>query len=107
MERIKEVPVLGQIATLIDRYPRISAWIVLSAGIIILLVREAQDVGLTTSNWIALITASILVAGLCIWIVSWEDKEEEGAPSTAIKVTSEKPADLEPPKESSEEKPAE
>jgi hypothetical protein len=79
VEQIKKTPVIGQLITLIDRYPRIAAWIVLSTGIIILLVREAQDVGLTTRNWVALIVASILVSGLCIWIVSWEDEEEAEA----------------------------
>ena len=54
----------------------LTAWIVLSVGCIALLVYEARDVGLTTGNWIALIVATIAVAGLCIWIVSWEDEEE-------------------------------
>ncbi len=75
-ERLKEMPVVGNILTVIDTYPRISAWIVLSVGIVALLIYEARDVGLTTTNWIALIVASVLVAGLCIWIVSWEDEEE-------------------------------
>lgn len=60
----------------VDRYPRLLAWAVLSAGIIGLLVYEARDVDLTTTNWIALIVASIAVSGLCIWIVSWEDEDE-------------------------------
>ena len=75
-ERLKEMPVVGNVLTIIDTYPRISAWVVLSVGIIVLLIYEARDVGLTTTNWIALIVASVLVAGLCIWIVSWEDEEE-------------------------------
>ena len=62
---------------LIERYPRITAWIVLAVGCIALLVYEARDVGLTAGNWIALIGATVAVAGLCIWIVSWEDKDED------------------------------
>lgn len=99
MEKIKEMPVIGQLITILDRYPRISAWGVLSAGIIILLVREAQDQGLTTGNWIALIVASILVSGLCIWIVSWEDEEDPTATQAPVlrvkseKVEEEKPAE--------------
>lgn len=88
MENLKQTPVLGQVLNMLDTYPRISAWVVLSVGIIALLVYEARDVGLTTGNWVALIIASIVVAGLCIWIVSWEDEEEtEG--SDTIRVTSE------------------
>ena len=58
-------------------HPRIAAWGVLSAGMIILLVIEARDIGLSVGNWIALIVATVLVAGACIWIVSWEDVDEE------------------------------
>jgi hypothetical protein len=83
VERIKEVPVLGPVINIFDTYPRISAWVILSAGIIILLLIEARDVGLTVGNWIALIIVSIIVAGLSIWIVSWED--EAGAEAVVVK----------------------
>ncbi|NJL95777.1 MAG: hypothetical protein HC915_19615 [Anaerolineae bacterium] len=87
MERMKTMPVIGQILTVLDTYPRLSAWVVLSVGIVGLLVYEARDVGLSTGNWVALIIASVVVAGLCIWIVSWEDEEETPADS-AIQVKS-------------------
>jgi len=44
---------------------------------IVLLVIEARDVGLLPGQWVALLTACVLVAGVCIWIVSWEDADEE------------------------------
>ncbi len=65
------------ILSLVDRYPRILAWVVLSVGIIALLVYEARDIDLTATNWLALVIASIAVSGLCIWIVSWEDEDEQ------------------------------
>ena len=70
MDRLRNTPVIGPVIGLIDRWPRLSAWIVLSVGCIALLVYEARDVGLTAANWIALIVATIGVAGLCIWIVA-------------------------------------
>ena len=57
-------------------HPRLAAWIVLSVGMVALLVNEARDVGLTTGNWISLVVATVLVAGACIMIVSWEDDDE-------------------------------
>lgn len=57
------------------RHPRISAWVVLAAGMVALLVNEARDVGLLPSQWLALIVATVLVAGACVWIISWEDKD--------------------------------
>lgn len=62
-------------------HPRLAAWIVLSLGMIILLVIAARDVGLLPTQWIALLVACILVAGACIWIVSWEDSDEEETPA--------------------------
>jgi len=74
----------------VSRHPRISAWVVLAAGMVALLVNEARNVGLLPSQWLALIIATILVAGACIWIISWEDKDQpeddnqpaENAPAT-------------------------
>ncbi len=57
-------------------HPRISAWVVLSVGMVGLLVYEARSVGLLPTQWIALIVTTILVAGACIWIISWEDEDD-------------------------------
>jgi K+ transporter len=65
-------------------HPRLAAWLVLSLGMVILLVIEARNVGLTAGNWIALVIATVLVAGLCIWIVSWEDVDELDAESALV-----------------------
>lgn len=77
VDRLKTQPGLGPLIRLVEAWPRLTAWIVLSVGCVALLVYEARDVGLTAGNWIALIVATVLVAGLCIWIVSWEDEDEE------------------------------
>jgi hypothetical protein len=76
LNSLKRIPVLGSLINFADARPRLAAWIVLSLGIVILLMIEARDVGLLIGQWLALIIASVLVAGLCIWIVSWEDKDE-------------------------------
>lgn len=83
--RLNTVPVLRDLIKFADQRPRIAAWIVLSLGIVILLMVEARDVGLLITQWLALIVASVLVAGLCIWIVTWEDSDEAAAeaPGTA------------------------
>lgn len=66
-------------------HPRLAAWIVLSVGMVTLLIIEARDVGLLATQWVALVTATVLVAGACIWIISWEDEDEseDGGQSTA------------------------
>jgi hypothetical protein len=61
----------------ISRHPRVAAWIILSLGMTVLLVYEARDVGLLPMQWVALVLATVLVAGLCVYIISWEDDNEE------------------------------
>lgn len=76
-----------------NTHPRLAAWIVLSVGMIILLVIEAQNVGLLLGQWIALIAAVIFVAGVCIWIISWEDDDDApDAVKTAESIAVEKVA---------------
>jgi len=72
INRLKQLP--G--AAWVEAHPRLAAWIVLAAGMVILLVIEARDVGLLVGQWIALIVATVLVAGACIWIISWDDGDE-------------------------------
>jgi hypothetical protein len=64
-----------------QRHPRLAAWIVLALGMVVLLVIEARDVGLLPTQWVALIAACVLVAGACVWIISWEDPDEADAPA--------------------------
>jgi hypothetical protein len=66
IERLKQLP--G--AAWATAHPRLSAWIVLALGMVILLAIEARE-------WIALIVVTILVAGACIWIVTWDDDDNE------------------------------
>lgn len=82
MERLKQLP--G--AAWVEAHPRLAAWIVLALGMIILLAIEARDVGLLPGQWIALMVATVLVAGACIWIITWDDEDldtEEGESSAS------------------------
>jgi len=83
----------------IVRHPRLSAWMVLSLGMVALLVHEARNVGLLPSQWLALIVATVLVAGACVWIISWEDKdnpEDEAEISAGEEATRESESTAEP-----------
>jgi hypothetical protein len=43
------------------------------------LLWSAKDVGLLPTQLLALVIATILLAGLCVWIIGWEDDESEQA----------------------------
>ncbi len=65
------------------RHPRITAWIVLAIGMVIILLWAAKDVGLLPTQMLALVVATIALAGLCVWIIGWEDEDEDQEPSDA------------------------
>ena len=68
----------------VERHPQLTAWVVLAAGMVIILVWAAKDVGLLPGQWAALIVATILLAGLCVWIIGWNGEEEEGSDAEAV-----------------------
>jgi len=61
----------------VARHPRLTAWAVLAVGMVAILIWSARNVGLEALQWAALIVATIALAGLCVWIIGWNDKEEE------------------------------
>ena len=70
---------MSQIMTWAKAHPRLAAWLVLALGMDLMVAYEARSVGLLPGQWLALIVATTLVAGLCVWIIGWEDDEEDEA----------------------------
>lgn len=61
-------------------HPRLAAWIALGLGMNAIVIYEARDVGLLAGQWAALLIATTLVAGLCVWIIGWEDDDADAPP---------------------------
>jgi CHASE2 domain-containing sensor protein len=75
---------MSAVKTFFTEHPQLAAWLVLAVGMVIILVYSARDVGLLPGQWAALIAATIGLAGLCVWIIGWEDdydEDEEGESS--------------------------
>ena len=69
----------------VSQHPRLTAWVVLAIGMVAILAWSARDVGLLPGQWVALIVATIGLAGLCVWIIGWEDQElEEESEAAAL-----------------------
>jgi len=68
----------------LERHPNLTAWAVLAVGMLIILAWSARDVGLNARQWLALAAATVALAGLCAWIISWEadDDAAEGDMAT-------------------------
>lgn len=57
-------------------HPNLSSWFLLAIGMVIILVVAARSVGFTAGQWAALVVATVLLAGLCVWIIGWEDNSK-------------------------------
>lgn len=66
---------MSSLKQFVGQHPRLAAWLVLAVGMVAILVWSARDVGLLAGQWAALIVATIGLAGLCVWIIGWEDGE--------------------------------
>ncbi len=64
---------MQSIKSWVNLHPKLVAWIVLALGMVIMVVWSAKDVGLLAGQMLALIVATIGLAGLCVWIIGWED----------------------------------
>ena len=54
-------------------HPNIIAWVVLAIGMVaLLLILMPKDLGLLPGQMATLVVSTILLAGLCVWIISWD-----------------------------------
>ncbi len=70
---------MSSLKQFVTQHPRLTAWLVLAVGMVAILAWSARDVGLLAGQWVALIVATIGLAGLCVWIIGWEDVDEEAS----------------------------
>ena len=63
---------MASIREFASKHPRLISWIVLALGMVIMLLWAAKDVGLLPGQMIALVVATVLLAGVCVWIIGWE-----------------------------------
>ena len=68
-----------------NTHPRLAAWIGLSIGMVIILVIASNGAGLQFGNLAFLVLATVGVAGLCVWIIGWEDGDDAEDPAPAAK----------------------
>ena len=62
-----------------NNHPNLASFLLLAAGMLIILYFSARHVGFTPTQWLALAVATIALAALSVWIISWGDGEEDGA----------------------------
>ncbi len=66
-------------------HPNLVSFVILALGMLIILYFSARHVGFTPSQWLALAAATVALAGLSVWIISWgEDDAEEDETSADV-----------------------
>jgi hypothetical protein len=66
---------MQQLRKLWNGHPNLLSWVALAVGMVVIVILAARNVGFLPGQWAALIAATIALAGLCVWIISWEDGE--------------------------------
>lgn len=56
----------------LNQHPQLVAWFILAVFMVPVLLWAARDVGLLPGQLAALVVSTILLAGLCAWIIGWE-----------------------------------
>jgi predicted tellurium resistance membrane protein TerC len=67
---------MSALKELVNQHPRLVAWVALAIGMVAILLWSAQDVGLEPGQTAALVVATVGLAGLCVWIIGWEEEAE-------------------------------
>jgi hypothetical protein len=73
--RAGALPVLRLIARWYGRRPFLTSWLLLSAGMLLLMTLFSLDAGLTLRQYAAIAAATVGFAWLCVWIVFLEEQE--------------------------------
>lgn len=68
---------MTQLRKLWNGHPNLVSWFVLAVGMVVIVVVAARNVGFKAGQWAALSAATVALAGLCVWIISWEDGADE------------------------------
>ena len=55
-----------------SQHPQLVAWFVLAVFMVPMLLWAAKDVGLLPGQLAALVVSTVLLAGLCGWIIGWD-----------------------------------
>ena len=61
-------------------HPYLLAWALLATAMTAIMLVSSRNVALEVAQRFWLVVATIGLAGLCVWIISWEDDPLDGEP---------------------------
>lgn len=75
MDRAEAPRKPSRLQSLWQAHPRLVTWLVLAVGMVVILLYAARDAELLPGQRLVLVVATVALAGLCTWIISWEQGE--------------------------------
>lgn len=63
---------MARVKQFVNEHPNIAAWTALAVGMVVMLLIAVRHVGLLPGQVLALVVITVLLAGLCVWIISLE-----------------------------------
>ena len=63
---------MSSLRDFVHRHPQMSAFLGLAVAMVAMLLYAAKDVSLLPTQMATLVAATIVLAGLCVWIIGWE-----------------------------------
>lgn len=63
---------MHRVQEFVRSHPQITAWVALAAAMVVVLFIAARDVKLLPTQMATLTVSTVLLAGLCVWIIHWE-----------------------------------
>lgn len=60
-----------------EEHPLLGSWLLLAVGMVAILLVASREVELLAMQRFWMVIATILLAALCAWIISWEDEPHD------------------------------
>lgn len=64
---------MQKIKHLFEAHPRLAAWLLLAIGMLIVFFIASANVPFTAAQRLVVASAVVVLAGLCVWIIFWEE----------------------------------
>ncbi len=61
-----------RIARFLKQHPALVEFVLLAAAMVAILLWAARDVNLLPTQLATMVVATVVLAGLCVWILHWE-----------------------------------
>jgi hypothetical protein len=63
---------VSSLSKFVNQHPNLIMWLLLSVGMVVMVLYASKDVGFQPVQQLVLVIATVVLAGLCVWIINWE-----------------------------------